>query len=156
MKFRCGGSSPQRVEPRTKKELKFCVIANYEFYRETYFGDQLTEENFEKYATRADSFLNELTMGRYACDRLRAEDLKAVKMAECAIADLCLNLEQATLQSDAAWKVQGEKVGNHTVTYRNNADIAKQTETQIREVARRYLCYTGLLYRGIPTCTHRM
>ena len=70
-------------------------------------------------------------------------------MAECAIADLCLNLEQASLQSDAAWKVQSEKVGNHTVSFRNNAEIAEQTEKQIRKVAERYLGRWGLLYRGL-------
>ena len=132
------------------------MIADYEFYRENYYGDQLTEENFPKYATRADAHLDELTMGKYACDRLPAETVEAVKMAECAIADLCLNLEQAELQSDAAWKVQGEKVGNHTVTYRNNAEIAEQTENRIIKIARQYLGRYGLLYRGIPICTHHM
>ena len=125
------------------------MIADYEFYRETYYGDQLTAENYPKYASRADSYLDELTMGRYACDRLPTETVEAVKMAECAIADLCLNLEQAQLQSDAAWKVQGEKVGNHTVTYRNNAEIVQQTEQQIRKVATRYLARYGLLYKGV-------
>ena len=132
------------------------MIADYEFYRETYYGDQLTAENYPKYASRADSYLDELTMGRYACDRLPTETVEAVKMAECAIADLCLNLEQAQLQSDAAWKVQGEKVGNHTVTYRNNAEIVQQTERQIYEIARRYLARHGLLYKGVPVCTCRM
>ena len=132
------------------------MIADYEFYRETYYGDQLTAENYPKYASRADSYLDELTMGRYACDRLLTETVEAVKMAECAIADLCLNLEQAQLQSDAAWKVQGEKVGNHTVTYRNNAEIVQQTERQIYEIARRYLARHGLLYKGVPMCTHLM
>ena len=132
------------------------MIADYEFYRETYYGDQLTAENYPKYASRADSYLDELTMGRYACDRLPTETVEAVKMAECAIADLCLNLEQAQLQSDAAWKVQGEKVGNHTVTYRNNAEIVQQTERQIVEIARRYLARHGLLYKGVPMCTHLM
>ena len=132
------------------------MIADYEFYRETYFGDLLTAENFAKYASRADAFLDELTTGRYKNDRLRAETLEAVRMAECAIADLCLNLEQASLQSDAAWKVQSEKVGNHTVSFRNNAEITEQTEKQIRKTAERYLGRWGLLYRGMPLCTHRM
>ena len=132
------------------------MIATYNFYRETYLGDQLTAENFPKYALRADSFLDELTMGRYESDRLPQKAVEAVKMAECAIAELCLNLEQAETQSDAAWKVQGEKVGNHTVTYRNNAEIAEQTEKQIQKIAARYLARWGLLYRGIPTCTAHM
>ena len=125
------------------------MIADYNFYRETYFGDLLTAENFPKYASRADSFLDELTTGKYECDRLPQKAVEAIRMAECAIAELCLNLEQAELQSDAAWKVEGEKVGNHSVTYRNNAEIAEQTEKQIHNVAVRYLARWGLLYRGI-------
>ena len=125
------------------------MIADYEFYRETYLGDQLTEETYPKYALRADSYLDELTMGHYEDDCLRGIVLEAVKMAECAIAEICLNLEQAETQSDAAWKVQGEKVGNHTVTYRNSAEIVEQTERQIQNIANRYLLRWGLLYRGM-------
>ena len=132
------------------------MIADYEFYRDSYLGTLLTEENFPKYALRADSYLDLLTTGRYRYDCLPAGAAEAVRMAECAIAELCLNLEQAELQSDAAWKVQGEKVGNHSVTYRNNAEIAKQTEAQIRDIARRYLARFGLLYRGMPICMHHM
>ena len=131
------------------------MIADYEFYTDTYLGTLLTAETFPKYALRADSFLDLLTTGRYAKDCLPAGAVEAVKMAECAIADLCLNLEQAELQSDAAWKVQGEKVGNHTVTYRNNAEIAKQTEAQIYQIARMYLGRHGLLNRSLP-CMHLM
>ena len=131
------------------------MIADFEFYRNTYLGNLLSEDDFPKSELRADSFLDLLTTGRYAKDCLPAGAVEAVKMAECAIADLCLNLEQAELQSDAAWKVEGEKVGNHSVTYRNYAEIAKQTERQIREVAVRYLLRWGLLNRGIPTCMLR-
>ena len=129
------------------------MIADYEYYRDTYLGSLLTEENFPKYALpkyalRADSYLDLLTTGRYEKDCLPEKAVEAVKMAECAIAELCLNLEQAELQSDAAWKVQSEKVGNHSVQFRNNAEIAEQTEKQIRKAAERYLLRWGLLYRG--------
>ena len=124
------------------------MAADFEYYRDTYLGSLLTEENFPKYALRADSYLDLLTTGRYEKDCLPEKAAEAVKMAECAIAELCLNLEQAELQSDAAWKVQSEKVGNHSVQFRNNAEIAEQTERQIRDTASRYLARWGLLYRG--------
>ncbi len=127
------------------------MIADYAFYRDDYLGTLLTEENFPKYALRADSFLDLLTTGRYENDCLPEKAVEAVKMAECAIAELCLNLEQAELQSDAAWKVQSEKVGNHSVQFRNNAEIAEQTERQIRDTASRYLLRWGLLYRGLAS-----
>ncbi len=124
------------------------MAADYEYYRDTYLGSLLAEENFAKYALRADSYLDLLTTGRYEKDCLPEKAVEAVKMAECAIAELCLNLEQAELQSDAAWKVQSEKVGNHSVQFRNNAEIAEQTERQIRDTASRYLARWGLLFRG--------
>ena len=141
LKFREGGSrlSPVGV---------IVIVSNYAYYRDTYLGSLLTEENFAKYALRADSYLDLLTTGRYEKDCLPEKAVEAVKMAECAIAELCLNLEQAELQSDAAWKVQSEKVGSHSVQFRNNAEIAEQTERQIRNTASRYLARWGLLYRG--------
>ena len=118
------------------------IVSNYAYYRDTYLGSLLTEENFPKYALRADSYLDLLTTGRYEKDCLPEKAVEAVKQAE--------------LQSDAAWKVQSEKVGNHSVQFRNNAEIAEQTEKQIRKAAERYLLRWGLLYRGIPSCTHRI
>ena len=70
------------------------MAADYEYYRDTYLGSLLTEENFPKYALRADSYLDLLTTGRYEKDCLPEKAVEAVKMAECAIAELCLNLEQ--------------------------------------------------------------
>ena len=124
------------------------IVSNYTYYRDTYLGTLLTEENFPKYALRADSFLDLLTTGRYEKDCLPEKAVEAVKMAECAIAEVCLNLEQAETQSDAAWRVQGEKVGNHTVQFRNSAEIIEQTKKQIQEIATHYLLRWGLLYRG--------
>ena len=40
------------------------MVADYEYYRDTYLGSLLTEENFAKYALRADSYLDLLTTGR--------------------------------------------------------------------------------------------
>ena len=142
---------------RQKSEFGvIAIVSDYEYYRDTYLGTLLTEENFPKYALRADSFLDLLTTGRYENDCLPAGAVEAVKMAECAIAELCLNLEQAELQSDAAWRVQGEKVGNHTVTFRNSAEIIEQTKKQIRKIAVRYLGRHGLLYKGVSICMHRI
>ena len=108
------------------------IVSNYAYYRDTYLGSLLTEENFAKYALRADSYLDLLTTGRYEKDCLPEKGVEAVRM------------------------VQSEKVGNHSVQFRNNAEIAEQTEKQIRKAAERYLLRWGLLYRGIPSCTHRI
>ena len=66
LKFREGGSrlSPVGV---------IVIVSNYAYYRDTYLGTLLTEENFPKYALRADSFLDLLTTGRYEKDGRAAE-----------------------------------------------------------------------------------
>ena len=57
------------------------MAADYEYYRDTYLGSLLTEENFPKYALRADSYLDLLTTGRYEKDCLPEKAVEAVKMA---------------------------------------------------------------------------
>lgn len=125
------------------------MIADYQFYAETYMGDMLPEESFTKYANRADSYLSELTMGRYNNDSLSDSIKEAVKMAECACAEQIYIAEQAAaVGSNAA--VASESVGRHSVSYRSGAEIQQQTAASIRQIVQRYLGITGLLYRGIP------
>ena len=121
------------------------MVASYEFYRDVYFGEILTAEDFPKYATRADVYLNELTYGRYMDSSLPEATITAVKMSECAIADLCFTTEAESAVSSAISK---ETVGDHSVTYRTGSDAAKTLSARIKETAERYLFPTGLLYRG--------
>ena len=121
------------------------MIATYEFYTGEYFGKLLTSEEFPEYATRADAWLSELTFGRYASPDLSESQLHAVKMAECAVAELCYEL-QAEPVSDPA--ISKETVGSHSVTYRTEAEAATGLAARIYNTAARYLLTTGLLYRG--------
>ena len=121
------------------------MLASYEFYRNVYYGEILTAEDFPKYATRADAYLSELTYGRYTDTTLPETTITAVKMAECSVADLCFSTESQSAVSSAISK---ETVGSHSVTYRTGSDATKTLSARIREVAERYLLSTGLLYRG--------
>ena len=121
------------------------MVADYSFYTGEYFGKLLTSEEFPEYATRADAWLSELTFGRYASPDLPESQLKAVKMAECAVADLWYQLqtEQASNPS-----ISKETVGSHSVTYRTGTEAASGWAARIYDTAARYLMTTGLLYRG--------
>ncbi len=121
------------------------MISDYNFYRNVYFGEVLTPEDFPKYASRADAYLNELTYGRYTDTTLPEATITAVKMAECAIADLSYTTEAESTVSSAISK---ETVGSHSVTYRTGSDASKTLSARIQETAERYLFPTGLLYRG--------
>ena len=121
------------------------MVADYSFYTGEYFGKLLSAEEFPEYATRADAWLSELTFDRYTSPDLSESQLHAVKMAECAVADLWYQL-QAEPVSDPS--ISKETVGSHSVTYRTEAEAASGLAARIYDTAARYLMTTGLLYRG--------
>ena len=121
------------------------MIATYEFYIGEYYGKLLSAEEFPEYATKADAWLSELTFDRYASPDLSESQLHAVKMSECAVAEICYEL-QAEPVSDPS--ISKETVGSHSVTYRTEAEAASGLAARIYDAAARYLMTTGLLYRG--------
>ena len=121
------------------------MVADYSFYTGEYYGKLLSSEEFPEYATRADAWLSELTFGRYSSPDLSESQLQAVKMAECAVADLWYQLQTEQASNPAISK---ETVGSHSVTYRTGTEAASGWAARIYDTAARYLLTTGLLYRG--------
>ena len=121
------------------------MISDFDFYQTEYFGKLLTSEEFPEYATRADAWLSELTFDRYSSPDLSESQLQAVKMAECAVADLWYQLQTEQASNPAISK---ETVGSHSVTYRTGTEAASGWAARIYDTAARYLLTTGLLYRG--------
>ena len=121
------------------------MVADYSLYTGEYFGKLLTSEEFPEYATRADAWLSELTFDRYSSPDLSESQIQAVKMSECAVAEICYEL-QAEPVSDPS--ISKETVGSHSVTYRTEAEAAAGLAIRVYDTAARYLMTTGLLYRG--------
>ena len=121
------------------------MLTDYSFYKDVFHGDLLTEDNYEKYAARADSWLDQLTYGKYASSDLSEEILRKVKFCECALAELCLSMATDAASNPS---IEKETVGSHSVTYRGSTDSTSGWSARIRETASRYLMTTGLLYRG--------
>ena len=121
------------------------MVADYSFYTGEYYGKLLSSEEFPEYATRADAWLSELTFGRYSSPDLSDSQLKAVKMAECAVADLWFQYLTEAASNPAISK---ETVGSHSVTYRSGTEAASSWAARIYDTAAKYLLTTGLLYRG--------
>ena len=125
-------------------------MVDFSFYTETYHGTQIPEENFGIWADRADYKLDALTFARH-----REEDLPAwvqlrVNLALCAIAELLYSRETAGAP-DAAAAAAGiaeERVGSHTVKYRDAISAEQALAAQIRSLASAYLLPTGLLNRA--------
>ena len=97
------------------------MVSDFNFYQTEYFGKLLSAEEFPEYATRADAWLSELTFDRYSSPDLSESQLKAGKMAECAVADLWYQLQTEQASNPAISK---ETVGSHSVTYRTGTEAA--------------------------------
>ena len=121
------------------------MLTDYSFYKDVFHGDLLTEDNYEKYAREADTWLDQLTYGKYASPNLSESVLQKVKMAECALAELCFSMATDAASNPS---IEKETVGSHSVTYRGSTDSISGWSARIRETASRYLMTTGLLYRG--------
>ena len=93
------------------------MYANYDYYKGTYLGRLIPEQDYARVALRADQYLDYYT-------RCRARDnakLEAVKMAACALAEQYYEMDQLLVSSGK----QSETVGSYSVTYRSAEDIQR-------------------------------
>ena len=130
------------------------MYADYSFYTNEYFGNVITEAEFERLSARASAFLDYYTRGKAKNNA----DLHALKMACCAIAEQQKQVESTVenaVQSGSG--IKSESVGSYSVTYQTAAEKATAAEAArltFASIARQYLADTGLLYRGrCCTCT---
>ena len=130
------------------------MYADYSFYTNVYFGNVITEAEFERLSARASAFLDYYTRGKAKSNA----DLHALKMACCAIAEQQKQVEStAENASQSGSGIKSESVGSYSVTYQTAAEKANAAEAArltFASIARQYLADTGLLYRGrCCTCT---
>lgn len=126
-------------------------MPDYTFYTETYHGGLIPEESFGIWADRAGYKLDELTFARHRREDLSASVQTRVNLALCAIAEL-LYSQETVGGPDAAAVTAGiaeERVGSHTVKYRDAISAEQALAAQIRSLATAYLLPTGLLNRAM-------
>lgn len=124
--------------------------ATFDFYANTFHGDSLTVDVFDKYAARASDYIDYITMGK-AAGYTDANN----QLAKCCCA---LAEKYGAFDADvsvAADTVASETVGSHSISYRSSADIKAGLDSALLGIAQMYLLSTGLLYRGVP-CIRRI
>ena len=141
------------------------AYADYTYYHGTYMG-AVSEEDFQRLAVRASSFLDYYT-------RNKAKEyvgLQELQMACCALVDkykvieaandLAANNLAAALSADGN-ELNSETVGGYSRTFASGGDSALSAlntsagaRKLLAETAAQYLVNTGLLYRGGCPCTH--
>ena len=120
------------------------MYAEYDFYTNDYKGSIIPNAPaYDRAALDASAFIDYVTHNRIK--DLSDEIMAKVKLAQCAIADVCYKQER----DDVANVVSSESVGNHSVTYAVSKASYKQRELEKYSKAKIYLRGTGLLYGGL-------
>lgn len=101
--------------------------ADYNFYKNTFFGSKISEDDFLYYAARATEYIDS-RFGEEAAD----QDVLA--RACCALAEVLFGCEPGKV-------VSSEKVGDYSVTYA--ADQSVSLESRLAKTAARYIPIVG-------------
>lgn len=149
------------------------AYADYEFYRDTYFGDVLTEDDAARWLSRASDELDTLTFGRltFAFPTVEAH-AERVRKAVCALADAlsCVDAQRraASAQKGEDGRYQGavasRTAGKESISYAVSGTAATiyaaaaadpdACASMVRDIAVKYLANipdahgVGLLYAG--------
>lgn len=86
------------------------AYADYSFYTDQYYGDQISETDFPRLAERATDFVRAYTYG--ISDKVSGFALEMVQKCTCAIAEIANDEDKMTANAFAAGGVKtGETVG---------------------------------------------
>ena len=116
------------------------MLVEYGYYREDYFGDTLSESSWPKYEARAVTIFHHYTFKRLKGVSNVQDD---VKMCICELAEVLYEYERVDKMSAG---IASESVDGHSVSYQKTSLYDR--EGQLKDVCRKYLAHTGLMYPG--------
>ena len=111
------------------------AYATYEFYKDTYRGKVISEDDFSSWLFKATCLIDDRTQNRIS------EVTQAVSYAACSVADLLY----ADNKADGK-RIRSENIGSWSVSY---ADLDDSLAKRIQDSLQLYLGKTGLLYGGV-------
>lgn len=121
------------------------MYADYNFYTSEYMGSAIPDTVYAEAAREADAYIDYLTHNRIVLDDLPEAFQRKVKMAACAVAEICYK----QTQDESSTTVSSESVGNHSKTFSVVKRGFEQREHEKVTKAKTYLHGTGLMYGGL-------
>lgn len=127
------------------------AYTDYDFYKSTYKGN-MPKDDFNKLVLRASYEVRKNIFNR---DVEKYKD--EVQIVTCSITDILLKIEQLENKKETILStktLKSESVANYSRTFDTasvddiDVEISNQKE-KIKEVLKKYLLFTGLLYRGV-------
>lgn len=137
------------------------AYADYDFYLNTYFGNNVSEEDFPRLSERASDYVRAATSG--ISDTVDGWQVEAVKKASCAVADVLLDEEiMAAGAFSGEQTVSSETVGGWSRSYRAASLASADVEYIEKRKRDALLLYLGNLPAFAPLfrvrsypCLHR-
>jgi hypothetical protein len=114
------------------------AYADFTYYKDVFLGNAIPESDFPRLAERASEKV------LFYCNGALTEEQKStteVKKCACAIAEKMHSNEQGREG------ISHESVGSYSVSYKSTGEYS--LEKDLYKIAKLYLAYTGLLYRGV-------
>nr|DAL21459.1 MAG TPA_asm: Head Tail Connector Protein [Caudoviricetes sp.] len=127
------------------------AYTDYDFYKSTYKGN-MPKDDFNKLVLRASYEVRKNIFNR---DVEKYKD--EVQIVTCSITDILLKIEQLENKKETILStktLKSESVANYSRTFDTasvddiDVEISNQKE-KIKEELKKYLLFTGLLYRGV-------
>lgn len=114
---------------------------NYSFYTDTYGGNRIPQDGWQRISQKAERRLDSYTFGR--CSGVWDEEIwcNRAKYAVCEMSEILYADEQ-----------RNGKTAENTDGYSVSYDTGKSLDRLLYDVVRVYLSDTGLLYAGVATC----
>lgn len=113
------------------------MYADFPFYQNEYHGT-LTEAEYTRLAVRASAYVDRMTYGR--AKKAVGDDLTAVKLAECAIADELQSQEQGGIVTSES---------NDGISRSFATSVVKSNAQRIYAAADVFLSNTNLCFAGV-------
>lgn len=127
------------------------AYTDYDFYKSTYKGN-MPKDDFNKLVLRASYEVRKNIFNR---DVEKYKD--EVQIVTCSITDILLKIEQLENKKETILStktLKSESIANYSRTFDTasvddiDVEISNQKE-KIKEELKKYLLFTGLLYRGV-------
>lgn len=114
---------------------------DYSFYTDTYGGNRISQDDWQRISQKAEQRLSSYTFGRCSGDWEVEEWCNQAKCAVCEMSEVLYADEK-----------RAGKTSENTDGYSVSYDTGKSLSGTLYDVARVYLGDTGLLYAGVRSC----
>lgn len=128
------------------------MLVDYNYYKEKFYGKDIPQDSFPKYAMDA-----KIRIDYYTDHRIKEEKITDdIKNAYCEIAELLFKQESLYQNTINENQIISETVGPRSVTYSNQNSLKNEKILTTNELDKtcykiccKHLIHTGLLYRGV-------